>query len=425
MSRLERVESRSMHGQLPVVWDRAEGESVWDPWGNRWIDFTSTIFVANSGHGNQRIVESITRTASKPLLHAYNYPTWERVDFLEKLIAETPSYLEKAFLLSAGTEAVEVAIKLMRLRAREIGKRSGVVVSFAGNWHGRTMGAQQLTANESQREWIGFDDPQFLRIPFPYPESVPEGTDPADFFLSSLSAALGERGQNVTDDVAGFVLETYQGWGAYFYPTSYVQQVVATARDSGALVAFDEMQSGFGRTGRFFGYEHYGVEPDLVCCGKGASSSLPLSFVLGRGSLLDLPEVGSMSSTHSANPLSCAAGLANLEEIIEGGLVAKAARDGIDFQARLHRIASASRLIASVQGRGLVAALITRGHGLRSASEVATDISEECMRRGLLVVHTGRESVKLAPPLTIRKDALVEGLAVLEQVVTDLESGLE
>ena len=221
-------------------------------------------------------------------------------------------------------------------------------------------------------------------------------------------------------DVAGFILETYQGWGAVFYPPEFVHEVAATAHGAEALLAFDEMQAGFGRTGRFFGYEHYEVEPDLVCCGKGASSSLPLSFVLGRGHILDLPPVGSMSSTHSANPLSCVAGLANLQAILDARLVDKSRVDGVYFHERLAGIERESPLVASVHGKGLVAALITNSCGTRDAANVATEIAEECMRRGLLVVHTGRESVKLAPPLTISPSALSEGLDVLGEVVLDL-----
>jgi 4-aminobutyrate aminotransferase/(S)-3-amino-2-methylpropionate transaminase len=418
--RLAVVESHSMHGQLPVVWEKAEGSSVWDPWGNRWIDFTSTIFVANAGHGHPQIVNAIVETAQKPLLHAYNYPTSERLDYIEELIRVTPSYLEKAFLVSAGTEAVEVAIKLMRMNAMAIGKRRSVVVSFEGNWHGRTTGAQHLSSNEDQRSWIGYEDPGVLRLPFPYPWMPEAMSDPKSFFHESLQRELDARGWTLDDDIAGFMLETYQGWGAVFYPADFVKEVERVARESRALLVFDEMQSGFARTGEMFGYQHYGVQPDLVCCGKGASSSVPLAFVLGSGHLLDLPSVGSMSSTHSANPISCAAGLANLKVIENEGLIKRARDLGHQFHSELNSIADASPAVSSIQGLGLVAAIITNGVGDADASAIATEISWECMRRGLLVVHTGRESVKVAPPLTIDPAAMVEGLSVLRQVIDDV-----
>jgi 4-aminobutyrate aminotransferase-like enzyme len=419
--RLAAVESRSMHGQLPVFWDRAEGCSVFDPWGNQWIDFTSTIFVANVGHGNDKVVEAIASTARKPLLHAYNYATTERLAYLEALISATPTYLEKAFLVSAGTEAVEAAIKLMRLRAVELGKRRGIVIALEGNWHGRTMGAQQLSSNVDQRAWVGYDDPNVLRIPFPYSTFPGVLESPELFMRESLTRELSNYDANVKDDVAGFILETYQGWGAFFYPPGYVAEVERVCRESSAVLCFDEMQSGFGRTGKFFGYEHYGVEPDLVCCGKGASSSLPLAFVLGRAHLLDLPAVGSMSSTHSANPVTCAAGLANLRVIQEEGLVERSARMGAILHEKLKHLQQTSDVILSVEGRGLVAALIFAGKGDRTGAEIATEIAFECMRKGLLVVHTGRESIKVAPPLTIPEDALHEGLEVLGHAVRSLE----
>ena len=137
---LDRYESVSMHGQLPVVWDRACDFQVYDAWGNQWIDFTSTIFVTNAGHGNPRIVRSLREVLAKPLLHTYTYASKERANYLEYLIANTPSQFEKAFLVSAGTEATEVALKLMRMQGWKKGKKRPGVICFEGNWHGRTDG---------------------------------------------------------------------------------------------------------------------------------------------------------------------------------------------------------------------------------------------------------------------------------------------
>ena len=141
---LYETESRSMHGQMPIIWDRAEGFQVHDPWGNTWIDFSSTIFVANAGHGNPRIIEALQRVLSKPLLHTYTFTSPERIEYVKYLIDKTPSQFEKAFLLSAGTEATEAALKLMRLKGQESGKQGNTVLCFEGNWHGRTMGALSL-----------------------------------------------------------------------------------------------------------------------------------------------------------------------------------------------------------------------------------------------------------------------------------------
>ena len=419
LEKMYSIESHSMHGQLPVVWDRAEGFQVYDAWGNRWIDFTSTIFVANAGHGNKRIVNALRDLLEKPLLHTYTYATSERVDYLEYLIANTPDQFEKAFLLSAGTEATEAALKLMRLNGISEGKSRQGIVCFEGAFHGRTMGAQMMTGNEGARAWIGYQDPNIFHLPFPYPWII-ENDDPAEFFLNSMQNLLDEHGLDPATDLCGLMLETFQGWGAVFYPEAYVQAAVSFAREHGILVAFDEMQAGFGRTGELFGYSHYGVEPDLLCCGKGVSSGLPLAFVLGSQKVMDLPDIGSMSSTHSANPLCCTAGHANLKAMIEDDLVGHSRELGRKFHELLNGLKEKyPDQIKYVFGKGLLAAIIFMGQTGSPLSSLCDRICELAMQRGLLLVHTGRESIKLAPPLCIEEDALVEGINVLATCIQD------
>ena len=420
LERLYATESHSMHGQLPVVWDKAEGFQVYDAWGNCWIDFTSTIFVANAGHGNPRIVAALRRVLDKPLLHTYTFATQERADFIDYLIQNTPSQFEKAFLLTAGTEATECALKLMRLHGQSTGKRRCGVLCFEGNWHGRTLGAQMLGGNPKQKEWIGYLDPNIFHLPFPYPWRPEAQENPAGYFRKQLQQLLDEQQLDPQKDICGVMMETFQGWGAVFYPPEFVQAVVEFAHGHGMLVAFDEMQAGFGRTGKLFGYMHYGVEPDLLCCGKGASSSLPLALVLGSRKIMDLPDIGSMSSTHSANPMVCAAGKANLEALLKDGLIDNAHRLGEIFNGELQRIqARFPEKLSSVQGKGLLAAVLFNNPAREPLSSLCDRIAERCMQRGLLVVHTGRESIKLAPPLCINQEALLEGLAVLEQTIGD------
>lgn len=421
LEKMYQLESRSMHGQYPMIWNKAKGFQVFDKWGNCWLDFTSTIFVANTGHGNKRIRKDLVKTIRRPLLHSYSYANPERIRYLEYLISNTPPYLQKAFLLSAGTEATEVALKLMRLRAQREGKRKGVVVSIQGNWHGRTLGAQMMGSNMAQKEWIGYQDPNIVHIPFPYPWHPAAFQDPVSFVRTELANTLAQNGLHIEMDIAGFMLETFQGWGAVFYPEGFVSEIMKIAKESNSLVAFDEMQAGFGRTGKLFGFEHYGVEPDIVCCGKGSSSSLPLSIVMATSEIMDLPEIGSMSSTHSANPLSCAAGLANMKALLEDGILENAQTVGETFQEGLERIAASfPEVISGYQGKGLVGALIFKEFDGVSGSSFCDALSERCFQKGLLVVHTGRESVKLAPPLVITSEALLEGLQVLHDVILEL-----
>lgn len=420
LQRVYETESHSMHGQLPIIWDKAEGFQVFDSWGNKWLDFSSTIFVTNAGHGNKRIVDALRKVIDKPLLHTYTFTSPERYEYLDYLISNTPKQFEKAFLLSAGTEATEATLKLMRLNGQKLGKKRGGILCFEGNWHGRTMGAQMMGWNPSQKEWIGYLDPNIHHLPFPYPWREEAIEDPRKYFRDSIQKLVEEKGIDPKNDLCGIMMETFQGWGAVFYPKEFVQEVSAFAKENDLLLTFDEMQAGFGRTGELFGYMNYGVEPDLLACGKGASSSLPLAVVLGSKEIMDLPAVGSMSSTHSANPLVCAAGLANLQALIEDGLIANSKALGVKFHQALNSVKeSNAAYISSVQGVGLLAAVIFNDENGKPLSELCDLISEKCLQTGLLVVHTGRESIKLAPPLMITEEALMDGVETFANAISD------
>lgn len=415
---LEKYESRSMHGQLPIVWDRAEDFQVFDPYGNCWIDFTSTIFVANAGHANLHIIDALQDLLNKKLLHTYTFANENRAKFLKKLIDFLPEPLEKAFLLSSGTEATECALKLMRMYGHKIHRSKIGIISFYGSMHGRTMGAEMLSGNSTRSDWIGHIDPNIYHLPFPYPQSVPSNYNWTEHFNNDIQA-LQKHGLNIRD-ITGFMIESYQGWGAIFYPKEYIQALMKFARDNNILVTFDEIQSGMGRTGKLFAYQHYDAEPDLVCLGKGLSSSLPLSAVVGRNEIMDLPDIGSMSSTHSGNPLSCAAGLANLEIIESKNLINESARKGELLHKNLNVIREKyPDIISYIFGKGLVAGIIIKNLNIEG-SKLASKISEVCMQKGLLVVHTGRESIKIGPPLTIPDDALLEGIKVLDDAFLEV-----
>ncbi len=422
LERLDQVESRSMHGQLPLVWDRAEDFSVFDPAGNRFIDFTSTIFVANVGHSNPRVVSAIREVIDRPLQSCYAYGCELRAHYLERLVGFAGAPFEKAFLLSAGTEATEAALKLMRMYGQRQGKRRRGIVCMEGNWHGRTLGAQMLSSNRLQRDWIGYEDPDIHHIPFPYPWAL-KGRS-GEMFLEESLRDLEATGVDIALDVSGFMLETFQGWGAVFYPDDYVQAIESLCRRHDILLAFDEMQSGFGRTGRAFGYQHYGVTPDLLCCGKGMGGGMPLSGVLGSAEVMDLPDIGNMSSTHSANPLACAAGLAVLDEIEDRNLIAETERKGEILLGTLANLSGRfPKRVDRVLGRGLVAAvLFLDPDSGRPDSSFTSRVAERCMQKGVLVVHTGRESIKLGPPLTITDGALLEGVGVIADSIAEVSS---
>ena len=419
ISRLQATESRSMQGQLPIIWEKAQDYSVWDIGGNKFIDFTSTIFVTNVGHGNKRVIESMKKVMDSPLISTYAYMNEIRAKYLEKLIEFAGKPFEKAFLLSAGTEATEAALKLIRMYGKKIGKNKPGIVTLMGNWHGRTMGAQMMSSNPTQKEWIGYQDPNIHHIDFPYPWLVSE--DQGKEFFATQIKNLGQKGLNPKTDIAGFMLETFQGWGALFYPKSFVKELKKFCVENQILLAFDEMQAGFARTGKKFGFEHYEVEPDLIACGKGMGGGVPLSGVIGRKEIMDLPEVGNMSSTHSANPLVCAAGLAVIEEINNLNLVEESLRKGHLLKDLLQVLKlSYPEIIDNYYGNGLIASLIFKDSKKFDKNILASKISEKCMQKGLLVVHTGRESIKLGPPLIISDDAIKEAIEIIDESIKEV-----
>ena len=217
------------------------------------------------------------------------------------------------------------------------------------------------------------------------------------------------------------MLETFQGWGSVFYPVPYVKAIEELCMKHDILLTFDEMQSGFARTGKAFGYMHYDVDPDLICLGKGMGGGVAVSGVVGRDWIMDLPEVGNMSSTHSANPLACAAGKAVLEEIESRDLIKCAAQKGeLLHQLLSNLICLYPDKIERVLGKGLIAAIFFKDIPGTSKENLASLVALGCMHKGVLVVHTGRETVKLGPPLTIPDDAIIEAVGVMAQVIEEI-----
>lgn len=414
---LKKNESRSMQGQLPIVWSKADGHSLFDIKGNKFIDFTSTIFVTNIGHSNARLIKNLKKSLDKKLLHSYAYFNKSREEYLKSLVKFAGVNFNKAFLMSAGTEATEAALKLMRLYGKKENKRKLGIISFNGNWHGRTMGAQMMSGNKKQKEWIGYEDKNIHHIDFPYPWEL-ENISPKDFLHNSLKKL--KRKIDLKKDVCGFMLETFQGWGAIFYPIEFVKEISKICKKNKILLTFDEMQAGFGRTGKKFGYEHYDVKPDLICCGKGMGGGIALSGVIGKKSIMDLPSVGEMSSTNSANPLACVAGMSVIDEINDKKILKRVNENGNILKTGLEQIMKKnSSSIKYVMGKGMIYALIFD----KEINDIGSKLKKVCfraMQNGLLVVYTGRESIKIGPPLTITRKAINEGLQVLDEQIANV-----
>jgi len=411
---LKKIEPRGMHGQFPIVWKKAKDFSVYDHLGNKFIDFSSTMLVANIGHSNKRVISEIKKTLNKPLMHTYNYASKERLDYLKVLKSFTPSYLNKSFLLSSGSEATEAALKLIRYFGKKYKKGKNIVLSFDGNWHGRTLGSEMMGGKKNLKKWITSKDKNIIQLPFPYPWSP--GSEKKNFFKNSINKILKSKNINPKNDISGIMLESFQGWGTIFYPKNFIIELKQFCHQNNILIAFDEIQSGFGRTGKLFGYMHYNIKPDIVCCGKGAGSGFPLSLVLGNKKIMDLPKEGELSSTHSANPLACVVGKATINEIKNKKLIYKAQKKGKILHQKLNKLKNKfPGFVKYVNGKGLVASIIFN----KNYINLVNKIGDECFSNGLIVIKTGRESIKIGPPLTISESALKEGIAIIEKSIAN------
>jgi 4-aminobutyrate aminotransferase/diaminobutyrate-pyruvate transaminase/4-aminobutyrate aminotransferase/(S)-3-amino-2-methylpropionate transaminase len=406
-----------MQGQPPVVWDRAEGFQVWDPYGNCWIDWSSGVLITNAGHGRPEIIAAIQKQASSKLLSNYCFPSAIRADLVERLATIMPEPLKKVFLLTTGSEAVECAIKLCRTNGVKLGGRSkNVIVSFDKSFHGRTLGSQQAGGIPALKDWIVNMDSGFVQVPFPDGFRTPDTS--FEFFQKSLTEAGVEASQ-----VAGVILETYQGGSAAFAPVEYMKQLRKWCDANDALLVCDEVQAGFGRTGKLWGFEHYDIVPDLTTWGKGISSSMPLSAVIGRPDVMDLHPPGSMTSTHTGNPICCAATLASIDIILKEDLAGNAARMGKILHSELKDMQRQLPQFGCVDGKGLVAGVACVKPGTKEPDgPLAARIVEKCIEKGVLMfspVGFGGGTVKICPPLVINEEAMRESLAVFREAVAE------
>jgi 4-aminobutyrate aminotransferase/diaminobutyrate-pyruvate transaminase/4-aminobutyrate aminotransferase/(S)-3-amino-2-methylpropionate transaminase len=420
---LSRDEPRSMRGQPPVFWDRAEGFQVHDPWGNTWIDWSSGVLVANAGHGRPEIAKAICEQAEKALLHNYCFPSEIRSRLVNRLSDLAPDPLDKVFLLTTGSETTEAAIKLARTYGRSVGgDRKIGIVSYEGAFHGRTLGAQMIGGVPALKEWIVNLDPDMVQVSFP--DGFRCADTSFDFFLKTLA----EKGFG-PDRIAGVITETYQGGSAAFLPTDYAQKLSDWCKEHDVVLIMDEVQAGFGRTGTMWGFEHYGFVPDIICCGKGITSGLPLSALIGRADLMDQYPPGSMTSTHTGNPVCAAAALANLDIIVNEKLAENAAAVGAVLHAGLREIRDDhGGICGAVMGQGMVAGLhMVKPGGMEPDAALAKSIVDRCVEKGLLMFYpVGYQgaTVKIAPPLVTPEAAVVEGLAVLREAIEEARDDL-
>ncbi len=373
---LNKYEPKSLHHEVDVVWKDAFGCTVTDIEGKEYIDFTSGIFVANIGHNHIKVFETIDRQLCF-CIHSYVFPTEIRAELVKKLCEMTG--FEKCYLCSTGSEAVEAGLRCMQAYAGNERLWMGGVWGLEGSFHGRTAGCVQYID-----KWI-------------HPLRGGEVQLPRFGFSGS---------SNVSKPI-GLFIESYFGWNAQFHDKEWIQRLVKEAQDNGVPVCFDEIQSGFGRTGKLFAYEHYDVKPDLIVIGKGLGGGMPISAVLGSAELLDAPD--DLTSTHTGNPVCCAAALASIQVLEEEKLVERAAEMGKWLEGVLPRNFPDHK----IQGKGMVWALDIGDVAL------ANQVVDKCAEKGLLLVKTHRGTIKIGPPLIIQQDALFEGLTILRDVINE------
>jgi 4-aminobutyrate aminotransferase/(S)-3-amino-2-methylpropionate transaminase len=398
----------------PVVADRARGSTITDVDGNTFVDFVGGVGVANVGHNHPRVLEAIAEQAERFLHTDYTVIPYEGyVELAERLGGLVPIGGEtRAAFFNAGAEAVENAVKLSRLYT----KRQGVI-AFEGAFHGRTWMALTMTSKtHPYKKGLGPFAPEVYRTPFPNAYRGPDAK-------TALTALGGLFTTHVSPEhVAAIVFEPQQGEGGFLpAPQEFVDGLRRICDDHGIVLVADEVQTGFGRTGRMFAMEHFGVEPDLVIVAKSIAGGLPLSGVVGRATIMDHPHSGAIGGTFIGNPVALAAALAVLDVFEEEQLVERAQLLGAALRARMLDWQSRWPRIGDVRGLGAMLAIeLVRDPATKEpAPELVEAVVGEALQRGLLLLKAGVNGncIRVLCPLTTTDAELDDGLGAWEDAL--------
>ena len=400
---------------------RGEGVYVYDFEGRRYLDFAAGIATNVLGHAHPAILEAITTQADR-LLHGaihigYYLPYVEMAEALKRI---SPGRLQKGkvMLVNSGTEAVESALKL----ARAVTGRP-MVLAFLGGFHGRTMGSLAATASNAafRRGLVGLLNGVF-HVPYPVPIGAFWGALPAenraqaciDYIEYVLTTAVPP------EDLAAVLVEPILGEGGYVVPPQgFLKQLRELCSRRGALLIADEVQTGFGRTGRWFAVEHSNVEPDILCAAKAAGGGLPLGGIIADAELMDKWPTGAHGSTFGGNPLACAAGLAAIAVIEREGLLAQAREVGALILRRLREAAAGLPAIGDLRGFGLMIGVELRGTPARPTPTLVKRAVELAASQGLLVIPSGQTVIRLCPPLILTKEQAEAGVSILTNAIKE------
>ena len=375
-------------GRIPLAPVKGEGAWLWDADGREYLDFVSGIAVNSLGHCHPAVVDAICRQAGT-LIHCSNLYYIEQQARLARLLVEN-SALDKAFFCNSGAEANEAAIKLARKYAKlKEGAEKFEIITALHSFHGRTLAT--VTATGQPKYHKGF-------------EPLPEGFKYVPFNdLAALEKAVGPA-------TCAVLLEPVQGEGGVNVASRhYLEGVQMLCREHGALLIFDEVQTGLGRTGRFLAYQHFGVEPDILTLAKALGGGFPIGAMLAKEDIAGAFQPGDHASTFGGNPLACAAALAAMEEMLLGGVVENAASTGAYLYEKLKGLGGKYPFVKEVRGLGLLLGMELNREG--------KDIVDGCLEQGLLINCVNNNVLRFIPPLTITPDDVDSAVAILDQVM--------
>jgi 4-aminobutyrate aminotransferase / (S)-3-amino-2-methylpropionate transaminase / 5-aminovalerate transaminase len=426
LARRAQAVPRGVPAVTPIAVVHAEGAVVTDADGNRLIDFGGGIGVVNTGHRHPSVVAAVRAQLDRFAHVCFPVSTYEPyVELAERLNRITPGkHPKRTFLLNSGAEAVENAVKV----ARFFTGRQGVVC-FEHGFHGRTNLALALTSKVMPyKKGFGPFAPEVYRVPFPYCYRCGEAGKRISAEAGGCCMASRERLEQIfastvdPDSVAAIIMELELGEGGFVpAPKEYVEELAEFAREHGILFIADEIQTGFGRTGKLFASEHYGLVPDIIITAKSLAGGLPLAAVTGRADVLEAPQVGGLGGTYGGNPLACVAALAVLDAMEAEQIPARAARMGERVRARFCQWATRHQCIGDVRGLGAMVGmeLVTHRATREPDKALTSRLLTAALERGVILLSSGTygNTVRVLAPLTTSDEIIEEGLDVVEQAL--------
>jgi acetylornithine/LysW-gamma-L-lysine aminotransferase len=374
-----------MYHRFPIVIDRGKGAKVWDDAGKEYIDCMAGYGVALVGHCNDRVMEAIKNQLEKLMVcHMSTYNTTRSI-LLEKLRKVIPVGLDKMFFSNSGAEAVETALKFSRKFSGKPG-----IISMNGGYHGKTFGALSVTSSEKYRRPF---EPLLEHVKF-----VPYGN------ISKLI-------DSIDDKIGTVILEPVQGEsGIILPPPGFIQEVREVCSRHSLVLIFDEIQSGFGRTGKMWAAENWNTTPDIVCVAKGIAGGFPMGLTITKSEIIDSMKIGEHSSTFAGNPLACAAASASIDALVLDGLIKNAAETGLYFKNLLIELKEKHKIVREVRGLGMMLALELRFD--------VRNILMDGITNGILMLYSGRNVIRLLPPLLIDKGLVSNFVFTLDKLLS-------